>query len=69
MNIRLPFLTALALFLCVHASAVPILVGEFATANSGDATEKVAVRTAIDSYNTANNPDLLSFSDLVPTLV
>lgn len=49
---------ALALFFAVQASALPILVGEFDPPNSGDATEHVAARTAIETYNSANNPDL-----------
>ena len=51
-------ISALALFFAVQASALPILVGEFKPANAGDATEHVAARNAIDSYNSTHNPDL-----------
>ena len=49
---------ALAVIFAVQASALPILVGEFKPANAGDATEHVAARNAIDSYNSTHNPDL-----------
>ena len=58
MKLRYLVIPACALFLSIRASALPILVGEFPTADSGDATENVAVRTAIETYNTNFNPDL-----------
>ena len=58
MKLRYLLIPACALFLSVRASALPILVGEFNTTNSGNDTEKVAVRTAIAAYNTNFDPDL-----------
>jgi len=43
------------------ASATPILVGEWASANSGN--ETAAVEAAITAYNGANDPDLPALSE------
>lgn len=48
--------------LTASLSAAPILVDEW-SGGSGDSTEKIAVRTAINEYNAANDPDLPQIFD------
>lgn len=51
------------------ASATPILVGEWASASSGAATELAEVQAAITAYNTANDPDLPDFSGTTSVVI
>ena len=52
------FIPALALFFAVQASALPILVGEFKPESAGDDNERIAIRAAIEAYNSTHTPDL-----------
>lgn len=46
-----------------QSQAASILVDEWLSSSSGNSAEKIAVRTAINDYNTANNPDLSQIFD------